>query len=141
MKPAGSNYETVKRKITELNLDASHMTGSAWNQGDRYRQIKPAQDIQEILVEHSHYVNTNHLRERLLKEGIKEHKCECCGRTEWMGKPISLELHHVNGIKDDLRIENLQILCPNCHAFTDNYRGKNIKGMSAQEETPDVEVG
>lgn len=141
LKPAGSNYETVKRKITELNLDVSHMTGSTWNQGDRYRQIKPAQDIQEILVEHSHYVNTNYLRERLLREGIKEHKCECCGRTEWMGKPISLELHHVNGIKDDLRIENLQILCPNCHAFTDNYRGKNIKGMSAQEETPDVEVG
>lgn len=57
-----------------------------------------------------------------------------------MGKPIALELHHVNGIKDDLRIENLQILCPNCHAFTDNYRGKNI-GVSAPEETQDVEVG
>lgn len=57
-----------------------------------------------------------------------------------MGKPIALELHHVNGVKDDLRIENLQILCPNCHAFTDNYRGKNI-GMSAQEETLEVEAG
>lgn len=44
----------------------------------------------------------------------------------WMGEPIALELHHVNGVKDDLRIENLQILCPNCHAFTDNYRGRNI---------------
>lgn len=55
-----------------------------------------------------------------------------------MSKPISLELHHINGIKDDLRIENLQILCPNCHSFTDNYRGKNI-GLSAQEEIPDVE--
>lgn len=48
-----------------------------------------------------------------------------------MGFPIALELHHVNGIKDDLRIENLQILCPNCHAFTDNYRGK---GRSAFKE-------
>ena len=57
-----------------------------------------------------------------------------------MGMPIALELHHINGIKDDLRIENLQILCPNCHAFTDNYRGKNI-GMSAQEETFEVEAG
>ena len=55
-----------------------------------------------------------------------------------MGKPIALELHHKNGIKNDLRIENLEILCPNCHAFTDNYRGRNI-GMSAQEETLDVE--
>ena len=55
---------------------------------------------------------------------------------EW----TSLELHHINGVKDDLRIDNLQILCPNCHALTDNYRGKN-KGMSAQEETLEVEAG
>ena len=133
LKPAGPNYETVKRKIAELNLDISHMTGKAWNQGARFKTIKPAQDIQEILVKHSTYVNTNHLRQRLLKEGVKQYKCECCGRTEWMGKPIALELHHVNGIKDDLRIENLQILCPNCHAFTDNYRGKNIKGIECTE--------
>lgn len=69
---------------------------------------------------------------------MKEKKCECCGRTEWLGQPIALELHHLNGIRDDLRIENLQILCPNCHAFTDNYRGKKLK-LSAQEEIPEVE--
>lgn len=55
-----------------------------------------------------------------------------------MDKPIALELHHINGIKDDLRIENLQILCPNCHAFTDNYRGK---GMSASNGNDDVDAG
>lgn len=141
LKAAGSNYDTVKRKIKELNLDVSHMTGKAWNQGERYRQFKPIQPIQEILVEHSTYVNTNHLKERLLKEKLKMHICECCGNSKWMGQPIALELHHVNGIKDDLRIENLQILCPNCHAFTDNYRGKNIKVMSAQNENSDVEEG
>ena len=140
LKVAGSNYDTVKRKISELNLDTSHMTGKVWNQGERYRPIKQKQPIEEILVEHSTYVNTNHLRQRLLNEGLKKRKCECCGNSEWMGEPIALELHHVNGIKNDLRIENLQILCPNCHAFTDTYRGKNI-GMSAPEETQDVEVG
>ena len=140
LKPAGSNYDTVKRKISELNLDISHMTGQAWNQGDKYRPVKQAQPLSEILVEHSTYTSTFHLKERLLKENIKDHKCECCNNTEWLGKPIALELHHVNGIKDDLRIENLKMLCPNCHAFTDNYRGKNI-GMSAQEETLDVEAG
>lgn len=128
LKPAGSNYDTVKRKIKELNLDVSHMTGKSWNQGERFKQFKPVISIQDILVEHSTYTNTNRLRERLLKEGLKNSKCECCGNTEWLGKPIALELHHVNGVKDDLRIENLQILCPNCHAFTDNYRGRNVKG-------------
>ena len=126
LKPAGSNYDTVKRKISELNLDTSHMTGAAWNQGERYRPIKEAQPLEEILVERSSYISTCHLKKRLLKEGVKKYRCECCGNTEWMGEPIALELHHVNGVKDDLRIENLQILCPNCHAFTDNYRGKNI---------------
>lgn len=138
--PAGSNYDTVKRKIKELNLDISHMTGKVWNQGERYRQVKQAQPLEEVLIEHSTWINTNNLKKRLLKEGLKESKCECCGRTEWLGKPIKLELHHINGVKDDLRLNNLQILCPNCHAYTDNYRGKNI-GMSAQEETLEVEEG
>ena len=55
-----------------------------------------------------------------------------------MGKPIPLELHHINGINTDNRLENLKFLCPNCHAFTDTYRGKNT-GMSAQEVILDVE--
>ncbi len=134
----GSNYDTVKRKIKEFNLDVTHFTGAAWNQGDRYRPVKASYSLDEILVKDSSYVNTSHLRERLLKENIKERKCECCNNSEWMNKPIALELHHKNGIKSDLRIENLQILCPNCHSFTDNYRGKNI-GMNAQEVILEVE--
>lgn len=140
LKVAGSNYDTVKRKIKELNLNCSHMTGQGWNCGERYRAIKQIRPLSEVLVEHSTWVNTNNLRKRLIREGIKEAKCECCGRTEWLGKPIKLELHHINGIRDDLRIENLKVLCPNCHSYTDNYRGKNI-GMSAQGETLEVEVG
>lgn len=139
LKPAGSNYETVKSKIKELNLNTSHMTGQGWNVKLKFVP-NTAQPLSEILVKNSTFKSTFNLKNRLLKEGLKEHKCEICKQTEWLGKPIPLELHHINNVKNDLRIENLQILCPNCHAQTDNYRGKQ-KGKSAQKETSDVEVG
>lgn len=132
----GANYATVNRKIKALGLDTSHFTGQGWNVGNKYRQIKHAQPLKEILVKDSTYVSTSKLKLRLLKEGLKEYKCEMCGNTEWQGQPIPLELHHINGDHSDLRIENLQILCPNCHAFTDNYRGKVL---SAQKKTSDVD--
>lgn len=131
LRPAGSNYNTVKFKIKSLNLDISHFTGQGWNIGIRYKQIKPAKPINEVLIKDS-YHNSNHLRTRLLNEGIKERKCERCGNSNCEGFPISLELHHVNGDKFDNRLENLQILCPNCHALTHNYRGKN-KGNECTE--------
>lgn len=76
------------------------------------------------MVEGSTY-QTNKLRKRLLKEGLKKHICETCNNTEWNGKPIPLELSHKNGDNSDHRFENLELICPNCHAQTDTYRGKN----------------
>lgn len=82
-------------------------------------------ELHEILVEHSIY-QSNKLRKRLLSSGIKDHKCEMCGMSAWLGAPIPLELDHINGNKHDNRLPNLRIICPNCHATTDTYRGKNI---------------
>lgn len=79
----------------------------------------------ELLVINSTY-QSNKLRKRLLNEGYKEHKCECCLNTDWNGKSIPLELEHINGDNSDNRFLNLKFLCPNCHAQTDSYRGKNI---------------
>lgn len=58
---------------------------------------------------------------------LRGRKCECCGLEEWMGKPIPLEAHHKDGDELNSTLENLQLLCPNCHAMTDTYKGKNIK--------------
>lgn len=83
--------------------------------------------IEDILVENSTYSKTHNIRLRLISEGYKKHQCEICNRKSWQGKPIPLELHHINGITNDHRIENLQIICPNCHAQTDNFKIKNMK--------------
>ena len=136
LKPVGGNYKTIHNKIDKLKLDTSHFTGQGWNIGLKF-QPSPARPLDEYLVINSTYQSFK-LAKRLFKEGYKEKVCECCNNTKWMDKPIPLELHHINGINNDHRLENLQMLCSNCHAFTDNYRGKNT-GMSAQEEILDVE--
>ncbi len=122
--PAGGNYRTVKKYIKEWNLDISHFTGQLWNKGGHI-VCNPAKPLDEILVKNSNYQSYK-LAKRLIKENIKEPICELCKNKEWLGKIIPLELHHINGIHTDNRLENLQLLCPNCHALTDNYRGKNI---------------
>jgi hypothetical protein len=70
--------------------------------------------------------NRGNLKRRLLREGLKEPRCELCGVAEWQGKPLALALHHMNGDGHDNRLENLQLLCPNCHSQTDNFSGRNV---------------
>ena len=135
LKPVGGNYRIIHRAIEDYKLDTSHFTGQGWNVGMKFRP-KPVMDIGAILTKDSAYQSYK-LRNRLLREGLKERKCECCGRVEWLGKPIPLELHHVNGDNRDHRMENLQMLCPNCHAMTETYRGRN---KSAHGETHEVEL-
>ncbi|MDO7848417.1 HNH endonuclease signature motif containing protein [Hymenobacter sp. M29] len=119
------HYKTVNARIARLGLDTSHFTGAAWNQGARYRMLGPAFSWENILVENSTYTSTYRLRNRLIEHWLKEPKCEVCGLAEWQQQPIPLELHHANGINNDHRLTNLQVLCPNCHALMGNYRGKN----------------
>ena len=66
-----------------------------------------------------------HIKRRLIGAGLKQNRCEACGVAEWLGRSLSMELHHVNGDGHDNRLENLQLLCPNCHAQTETYGGRN----------------
>jgi DNA-binding CsgD family transcriptional regulator len=85
--------------------------------------------LEELLVR-DRRTSRGHLKKRLLAAGLKENRCEGCGLTEWKGNPIGLQLHHKNGDGQDNRLLNLQILCPNCHAQTDTWGGRNGRRRS-----------
>jgi len=117
-KPTNTYYYKINKIIKKYDLDTSHFKRTITN--NIFQKERP---IEEYLIENSTLCSFK-IKNKILKQGLKEYKCEKCGRTEWEGEPIPLELHHINGDNTDNRIENLQILCPNCHAFTDNYRGR-----------------
>lgn len=83
--------------------------------------------LDEILLGKYPYYQTYKLKNRLIKDGIKMNICEICGISSWNDKPISLELHHKDGNRTNHRLENLILLCPNCHSQTETFRAKNIK--------------
>jgi len=123
LSPKGAgNWATVRHHMERLELSTTHWVPAGWASVN-FQNERP---LAEILVAGSTY-RTGHLRERLFRSGLKERKCESCGLAEWMGEPITLELDHINGVPSDHRIENLRVLCPNCHALTPTWRGRRNK--------------
>lgn len=122
LNPIGGSYRTIDGLIKKYELEYN-FTVQPWNKGKKVKTTK--RSLEEILVKDSPHKNSYSLKMRLFKEGLKENRCEICGCTTWEGQEITLELHHINGDHYDNRLENLQILCPNCHSKTENFRIKN----------------
>ena len=135
LRPIGGNYRTINRLVSKNQIDTSHFTGQGWNVGLSFRPNKGFSD-EVLFVEDSSYKCSWRLREHY-KKTTNIRYCEKCGLDTWQGQPIPLEIHHINGINNDNRLENLQLLCPNCHALTNNYRGR--AKLSARSERDDVE--
>ncbi|WP_328400168.1 HNH endonuclease [Streptomyces sp. NBC_00390] len=123
--PVGGNQAHISRRITALGIDTSHFV--------TVRPGRPEGSHGEILTlrsPESGRVPGSRLRRELLRTGLLE-MCAMCGvGTEWNGKPLRLEVDHRNGDWWDNRPENLQLLCPNCHAVTDTYRGRKRRSRA-----------
>ncbi|HEX8494777.1 MAG TPA: hypothetical protein VF658_18170 [Pyrinomonadaceae bacterium] len=93
--------------------------------GKKYKRC-PTRKNARFYLRRVSFISSHKLKLKLLEDGMKKRCCEQCHRQEWMGEPIPIELHHVNGDRFDNRLGNLLLLCPNCHALTDNHAGKGM---------------
>lgn len=117
------NYKSLKIHIKRLNLSTAHLLGKAHGTTIPFKKIPTS----EILVENSSYSSTTDLKQRLFKEELLKNECYICKMPPvWQEQAITLQLDHINGNSLDNRIENLRILCPNCHSQTKTFTGSNL---------------
>lgn len=123
LKLTGGSYHNISGRIKSYGIDISHFTGQGYLKGKSHTWA-PKIELEKVLVKNSSYSRGN-LKRRLLKEGMLVKHCYICkGLPEWQGSPLTLELDHINGDPHDNRIENLRLLCPNCHSQTETFSKK-----------------
>ncbi len=132
--PTGGNTALLKRSLAHWGVSTGHFEARALR-----APRATAQPLEEVLVEGSSYARAN-LKARLYAEGIKTPTCELCGQGElWRGRTMGLILDHINGVRDDNRLPNLRIVCPNCAATFDTHCGR--KNRLERPERPCLRCG
>jgi len=132
MAPFGGNYDVLRRSLKRFGIDTSHFVGRSWSRGRNLQARKPL----EAYLSNTAPIQSFKLKRRLLRAGIFEPLCARCGLALWQDLPIPLELDHINGNKEDNRLQNLRLLCPNCHALTPTYRSRRRPGLSSVLQPP-----
>lgn len=115
-KTGGGTQTSLKKAVLERGLDTSHFLGQAWNKGNY-----DYSSFTKGIIKKNGKSTLNPLI------ALRGHQCECCKNTEWLGQPINLEVHHIDGDRSNNELNNLQLLCPNCHSYTENFCGKSKK--------------
>jgi hypothetical protein len=129
--PTGGAWRILKKYAEIWGIPTDHFDSDAARLKNLRQRQKP---LAEVLVKRSTYAR-NHLKRRLLAEGLKKPQCELCGLGEiWRGRPMSMILDHINGVRDDHRLENLRMVCPNCAATLDTHCGRRNRIERALRE-------
>lgn len=118
---AGGNYTVFHKAVAFYKIDTSHFTGM----NITGRKLPNRRNTIDSYLVKGSTVQSSKLKKYLLEANIFEKQCSCCGLTEWLGEPIPIELDHIDGCPTNNELSNLRLLCPNCHAKTPTYRGKN----------------
>ena len=119
-RPSGGMHRWATSRIRALGLDIDHFDRHAWLRTNPMGGARTRTPLAEVLVLGSRFASSD-VRRRLIAAGLKEARCEGCGLDEWQGKPLPLELDHINGDHTNNRLENLRILCGNCHSQTETW--------------------
>jgi len=133
MSETGRNFYTVKKYIEMHSIETNFLSREEQLQKLKFRNTTP---LSEVLIKNSTYTSNNGIKKKILQNKLIEYKCKKCNLIgKWKGKELSLQLDHINGVRNDNRIKNLRFLCPNCHSQTETYCGKHTsnKAKKARE--------
>jgi hypothetical protein len=132
----GGNYKLIKKYVNKFNIDTSHFLSKS--EIIKHRKVNYKLTDKELLTKncpHSRGV----VKSYIIQNGLIEYKCKICGIDEWRGEKLVLILDHINGVNNDNRLENLQLVCPNCNSNLDTHCGKNTsKSLSNERDAKNL---